>query len=241
MGLDYMEKELLSLYTECEPCYDKFLEDVQRVVCSIEYGRGGELFHRGYYFPSPFFDLVVGNANRGRLVKRPRKDAVYDYIYYKDQAGNLIMVDRNAEIGDSGKILCDREFIVKSGNKEFAPRFEFMRTIDQVNIVSISLCEYSEGRLTLYRNKLRSSIHMQDGTVSYIDSSTHAEDYTYDSSGLLDHAIHGEKVMNIINETTFKFFHDESGFLHEYQVIDNNGRGPNPRINQVQKSKLRIV
>ena len=73
MGLDYMEKELLSLYTECEPCYDKFLEDAQRAVCSIEYGRGGELFHRGYYFPSPFFDLVVGNANRGRLVKRPRK------------------------------------------------------------------------------------------------------------------------------------------------------------------------
>lgn len=241
MSLNYMEQELLSLYNEYEPCYDKLLRDAQSVIYNIEYGRGGELLHRGYYCPSPIFDIIVGNANRGKLMKRPGKDVVYDYVYYKNKDGNLIMVDRNAEIGDSGKILCDREFIIESGNKELAPRFEFMRTIDQINIVSISLCEYSEGRLTLYRNKLRSSIHMQDGTVSYVDSSTQAEDYIYNSSGLIDQATHGEKVMNIINETTFKFFHNESGILHEYQVIDNNGRCPNPWICQVQKSKRRIV
>ena len=171
MGLDYMEKELLRLYAECEPCYDKFLEDVQRAVCSIEYGRGGELFHRGYYLPSPFFDLVVGNANRGRLVKRPRKGAVYDYIYYKDQAGNLIMVDKYSGNTDADKELYYREFIIKSGSREIAPCFEFYKFLGQINIVSLSLCEYSDGKIILYRNMLRPSTKKEDGTVSYIHPS----------------------------------------------------------------------
>lgn len=241
MGLDYMEKELLSLYTECEPCYDKFLEDVQKAVCSIEYGCGGELFHRGYYFPSPFFDLVVGNANRGRLVKRPRKDAVYDYIYYKDQAGNLIMVDKYSGNTDVDKELYYREFIIKSGSREIAPCFEFCKFLGQINIVSLSLCEYSDGKIILYRNMLRHSTKKEDGTVSYIPPSIHAEDYKYHSSGLIEQAVYGEKLDKLFREISYKFFHYESGILYEYEVVDHYGVSTEPRIYQVQKSKLRVV
>lgn len=241
MGLDYMEKELLGLYAECEPYYEKFFEDTQRAVCSIEYGRGGEFFHRGYYFPSPIFDLVIGNANRGKLLKRPRKDAIYDYIYYKDKDGNLIMVDKNLGDTDADKELCYREFIIKSGSREIAPCFNFDKFLDQINIASFSLCEYRDGKIVLYRNMLRYSIKMEDGTVSYGIPIIHAEDFKYHSSGLIDQAVYGEKFNKSIRETSLKFFHNESGILNEYQAVDHYGVRASPRMYQVQKSKLRVV
>lgn len=73
MSLDYMDQELLSLYREYEPCYDKLFDYAQSAICSTEYGRGGEFFHRGYYCPSPILDIIVGNANRGKLIKCSRK------------------------------------------------------------------------------------------------------------------------------------------------------------------------
>lgn len=241
MSLDYMDQELLRLYREYEPCYDKLFDDAQSAICSIEYGRGGELFHRGYYFPSPIFDLVIGNANRGRLVKRPRKDAVYDYVYYKDKDGNLIMADKYLGDTDADKKLCYREFIIKSDSREIAPCFNFDKFLEQINIASFSLCEYSDGKIILYRNMLRSSIKMEDGTVSYGSPIIHAEDYKYHSSGLIDQAVYGEKFNKSLRETSLKFFHDESGILYEYQVVDHYGVRASPRMYQVQKSKLRRI
>lgn len=241
MGLDYMETELLRLYHEYEPRYDTLLQTVQGTICSMEYGRGGVLFHRGYYFPSPIFDLVVGNANRGRLVKRPRKGGIYDYGYYKDKDGNLIMVDKYLGDTDADKELCYREFIIKSGSREIAPCFNFDKFLDQINIASFSLCEYRDGKIFLYRNMLRYSIKMEDGTVSYGIPIIHAEDYKYHSSGLIDQAVYGEKFNKSLRETSLKFFHEESGILNEYQAVDHYGCRTAPHIYQVQKSKRRIV
>ena len=88
---------------------------------------------------------------------------------------------------------------------------------------------------------LRHSIKMEDGTVSYIPPSIHAEDYKYHSSGLIEQAVCGEKLDKLFREISYKFFHDESGILYEYEVVDHYGVSTEPRIYQVQKSKLRVV
>ena len=88
---------------------------------------------------------------------------------------------------------------------------------------------------------LRHSIKMEDGTVSYIPPSIHAEDYKFHSSGLIDQAVCGEKLGKLLRETSYKFFHNESGILNEYQAVDHYGVYTEPRIYQVQKSKLRVV
>ena len=69
----------------------------------------------------------------------------------------------------------------------------------------------------------------------------HAEDYKYHSSGLIDQAVCGEKLDKLFRETSYKFSHDESGILYEYQAVDHYGVYTEPRIYQVQKSKLRVV
>ena len=49
----------------CNTIYKDLLNDVVRT----EYARGGETIHRGYYCPSPVYDIIVGGASRGRLLK----------------------------------------------------------------------------------------------------------------------------------------------------------------------------
>lgn len=42
---------------------------IKNSAVKIEYAAGGDI-HRGFYCPSPVLDIVVGNINRGRILKR---------------------------------------------------------------------------------------------------------------------------------------------------------------------------
>ena len=48
--------------------------------------------HRGYYHPSPVYDLIVGNSRRGRLIRNSAAINVSHCYYYDDQY-RLIRVD----------------------------------------------------------------------------------------------------------------------------------------------------
>ena len=90
--MDYMEQRLFELYDKYLYRYDELREKALAETRYTEYAKGGKTFHRGYYCPSPVQDLIVGNANRGRLLKR-RPAVNYDYIYYLNEARQIIMVD----------------------------------------------------------------------------------------------------------------------------------------------------
>lgn len=51
---------------------------------------GARFTHRGVYCPSPIFDLLVGNAHRGRLLKRPTARSKPTHEYGFDVNGRLL-------------------------------------------------------------------------------------------------------------------------------------------------------
>ena len=63
-------------------------------VVREEYGSGGETLDRGFYFPNPVFDIVIGNSNRGKLLKRITKKSKISFSYGYDISGKLIVVNQ---------------------------------------------------------------------------------------------------------------------------------------------------
>lgn len=111
------EKENLEI---CKPYFDlctdilSFIHSCQGIlnksfVCEIvrhEYARGGEMLHRGFYYPSLFSDLVIGNCSRGHILKSaPRKAP--DYIYSFNKNNQLILSEKlvYGKIGQVEKII----------------------------------------------------------------------------------------------------------------------------------------
>lgn len=80
-------KDLFYLYKDE---LDTFYHKAEKQVVHKEFARGGEVIHRGFYCPSPVQDIIIGNCNRGRLIKNPRKTPDYEYGFDKD--GRIILV-----------------------------------------------------------------------------------------------------------------------------------------------------
>lgn len=245
MSLDYREQELQKLYDKYAQSYDALLKESERIICSTEYGYGGEVLHRGYYCPSPVIDIVIGRGSRGRHSKRKNEKKENDYVFYKDKDGRLVMVDTFAEFEDTGRVLYNREFIFYEQGRTVAPQFRFNKGLPPIDIVDLTLCDYEEGRLTQYR-RLHMYSYIENGTVVkwMKNRQLDAEDYSYDSSGLLEQSTIGDMLPGynpgFSHEFTCKFFHDENGYLCAYQAAWGDGDF-DPTVYKVPKYKLRKV
>ena len=259
MSMDYMEQRLFDLYDKYLYSYDELLKKALAETCYTEYSKGGETFHRGYYCPRLVQDLIIGNANRGRLLKR-RPAVNYDYIYYLNEARQIIMVDAFATwkddwLGYYKKTLYTREFVFHRENAEISVEYKLNYFLDQINMYSASLCDYEAGKLRAYRHLCASAYCRDDGSryVSKYSYSISAEDYDYDESGLLCESVLGEKLSYKIEtssgelkteggtyENAYRFFHNEDGFLYAYKPLEPRPDGLDPMY-YVSKSKLRKI
>jgi hypothetical protein len=77
MGLIFMEN-VPGMFSEANGTHKEY------AVCST--------LHRGYYYPSPVYDLIIGNAKRGRLVRNPTTNNV-SHCYHYDGQHRLLRVD----------------------------------------------------------------------------------------------------------------------------------------------------
>ena len=50
----------------------------------------GSHLHRGFYCPSPIYDIIVGNAHRGKLLKRPTSRSKPTHEYGLDSENRLL-------------------------------------------------------------------------------------------------------------------------------------------------------
>lgn len=87
----FFEKDTDAKIAELEEIYHNFV--IQKTyaidefnVTSVQYAVGGDGVHRGYYHPSPVGDLVIGNVNRGKKLKRPTmfSNIKYEYSFSSD-------------------------------------------------------------------------------------------------------------------------------------------------------------
>ena len=76
--------------------------------------------HRGYYHPSPVYDLIVGNTKRGKLTRKlpTTNSIVYRYIF--DQNGVMRCVDRPHK----NAATCP-EYLLYMENKRYGITFDY--------------------------------------------------------------------------------------------------------------------
>ncbi len=213
----------------CERYYNSFeklTKDIGANTCRCEYSKGGGIFHRGYYSPSQL-DLVVGGANRGRLLKRTPKNQNYDFAYHFDEQDRLIGVYQFDVCDDPGKMISVEVFFYQP-NKVLSLGFN---TVQSPCLDRISECEYENGNLICYTHSLVgfsrivSEINME--TIEYTDGLMSAFHHFISlHSGHFSH-------------NKYMFARDENGELSTYKSVQI-GFKPEGRLEYEQKAVFQV-
>ena len=130
----------------------------------------GSNMHRGFYNPSPVFDIIVGNVKRGRILKK-KKNTYSQYYRYSFGTDGLL---QRAESIYNG-IVATTEYIVRDDS-----------TITGVTIDDVGLCvvceeEYCDGKLCSC-----SFMNCYGIDNTYICFDFKREIYVYDNCGLCE-------------------------------------------------------
>lgn len=184
----------------CQEIYSNLISKVVRK----EYSTGGELITRGYYCPSPIYDIVVGNCKRGKLLKKVTSRSKPTYEYCFDKNDKLIIV--NYLYSNFTEIL---EY-----NNDTVLGITFSTGLKS-EIISVTECKYDRhGRIISFVNA--------DSCYNNCNiDNLKKEYYFYNDSGLckaedfdyLDNSHSG-----ILNYYRYIFEHDDEGYLKEYKV-----------------------
>ena len=111
-------KEAKQYRQQYEAQIPRLIQMAKEDAARVEYAKGGKTLHRGYYFPGLMQDIMVGNINRGRLLRKKMKSP--DFCYYFDTSNILhlcescdttevILRENDCELGltvDSNSRLC---------------------------------------------------------------------------------------------------------------------------------------
>lgn len=183
--------------------YSSIFDQLCAQAVRQEFSTGGEGMHRGYYCPSPIADIVIGNNNRGRLLKRPSSRSRISYVYFFNRENQIVAVEipnRNA-----------REVLLHEDEKELG--FEF----SQYGLKSVSECIYYAGRIQSY------ALGMINSYANTVIEYT-CEEYQYSESGLETAAcVILTKMPSrepICQHLEYHFRHQSDGYLSQYTVTE---------------------
>lgn len=193
--------ELLAQYHDTLPSLYRTLREQ---AAAWQYARGGGVLHRGRYCPSPVYDMVIGGADRGRLLKSPsRCKTPPDFAYGFDAQCRLIVVDGPYSDLTHGPYF--REAVFREENLEIGLRMD-----RDDCLCGISICRYQDGRIMEYITALR--LDRQSGSFTSFDR----EVYTYQDGHL---------------SAMDRLEHDApSGLVRTWHYeFDHNGDSPFPR------------
>lgn len=205
-SLENLQFECLNCFNlvkKYENQFDQMQGEIADGIRSKKYGTSGSLLHRGYYSPSPIYDLVVGNVKRGRLLKNfPPQEYAYGYQY--DENGKLSIVNLYRD----GAII-EKEFIVRKNNVSLGITFEENKKIR-------CLCKEN------FQNEQLSQLVVADidittGDIWHIEK----ERYFYNSLGLYICDLYEYyPQLKVVNCQRYTFDHDPQGFITTYTVKD---------------------
>ena len=182
------QKELLTL-------------ELERLVVRKEFAIGGKTIHRGYYCPSPIYDIIVGGCARGRLAKRPGQSEI-TYVYGMDAANNVVFAD---------SFWGGKEYIFHQGDTVLS--IVFRENFLQLPVVQVSECSYQNGELRSY------TLFDADG---HNVTAFWREEYTYGKDGLLFADVQRYAIAPQISDDglmmrqRYHFEHDENGYLSSF-------------------------
>lgn len=166
--------------------------------------------HRGYYNPSPVYDIIVGNTKRGRIIANPHSEKITHHYYY-DFSNKLVQIDSINQTGTSHtEWLCHEDDIT------------YGFTIDR-NKHLAAICKeiYVDGRIISF-----AIVNCLQNGVEYEWFNYHEENYQYDTDGLCMC-----NFINVVQHSNFFInkvysFERKNGFLISYSeysdITDEN-------------------
>lgn len=73
MAYESIYQEINDLLAQYHDTLPSLYRALWEQAAAWQYARGGGVLHRGWYCPSPVYDMVIGSADRGRLLKNPSR------------------------------------------------------------------------------------------------------------------------------------------------------------------------
>ena len=123
--------------------YENVFNQKEKTVVRREQASGGTCMQRGYYCPSFVMDIVLGNVNRGRLIKRLRTQKI-DYTYGFDSLERLVTVVEHSEVGDFF------EYIIYEENIQYGVQYHHYSWSGEEYLYLISKCCYEGNKIKTY-------------------------------------------------------------------------------------------
>ena len=173
-----------------------------------KYDIGGKNLHRGWYCPSIIYDIVIGNASRGRLVKKPQPQTLPSFRYCFNANGTLLRVDEyfNGKIAASESLLYENETI------------KGLTITSDNQLLRYSEEQYSDAILTQY---------------SYIDYNPcdktpyflHCEKYKLEDNRLICWFAEYEMMTKSGWSHNYIFTLDEQGVIQSYHIEGEDPKG----------------
>lgn len=161
--------DLVSFRNQYEEKLPQLRIEVEKEIVKVEYSKGGETIHRGYYCPSPVLDLIVGGLKRGKLFKRKPDFGRYSYEYGYDTNNKLIRV-RGVNEFTTPDSRYDEEYLVYENDIVYGVEFDNMGDVD-----AVSRCTFENGNIVKYERSVCS-------LPQYAD--LYLEEYVYENNML---------------------------------------------------------
>ncbi len=262
------EKEIMTAYRKYRDKFDKIAlsktkdldklyKEAESAVVREEYCIGSDML-LGYYNPSPVLDLVVGNMNRGKISDKRTRLQKPTHNYGFDENGRLRIIKyilpKNYEDFDERTVLEYDGNIVNVISYRNAQKDKGISHIalfeydDNQRIIKVTDCDIVVGRCATVRQECYT--YCNDS----VESMTLWDCYTVDEDGLemiedmcsawydkakASNVLHDIKSTGCIYSVElYRFFHDESGYIVGYEVVDKNGE---TTMYEVPKRKRRKV
>lgn len=171
--LDAFIKVIAKLVSIKQKYADKLSElrsAAEAKIVRLEYSKGGETIHRGYYCPSPILDLIIGGMKRGRQFKRKKPEfGNYSYEYGFDMDGRLLRVKGVTEFTTPDSRF-EEEYLIYIDKNVYGLEFDSWGELE-----AVSKCMYENGKLMKYERSIC-------GIEEFVD--LHYEEYIYDNQKL---------------------------------------------------------
>ncbi|MDF1494828.1 hypothetical protein [Caproiciproducens sp. CPB-2] len=175
-------------------------------VVREEYSVKGEVLHRGYYSPSPIIDIVIGNCNRGKLLKRLTTSSKVVFSYGFDRLNRLILVKNKTDDSISTTEVIEYYQNIALGIT-FSPDFLITQICEEI---------YEDNKIMFL-----SQASFAAGSRIF---NLHHEAFTYGSLGIRssDFYIYNPD-MPLLQHQQYHFQHDDEGYLSKYTVTEFQG------------------
>jgi len=197
--------KLVSIYRDS---YKQLYEEAVYTSKYKLFGLRSSGLDRGFYSPSLIDDIVIGNAHRGRVVKKVTNPQSISHVFYFDSGNRLSAIN----MVDTSK-----EVILQRDESELGIVFRVE------GLFQITQCLFQHNQITRYE-RVRVFEENSDHITEYLCESYFYKDNRL-SSCLMEHFLSSNPDLSVYQEYLYLFEHSPDGSESRYQIETHNELG----------------